>query len=278
MTTAELLPYDGTASYTSIAQYQRMVGSILYAAIITRPDVAFACSRLARFNTNPGPLHHTAALRVIEYLVTTANYALKIGGGNTFDTWSDASFADNTVDRHSSQAYVMRLFGGIVGWRANKQDTVTTSTTEAELLALAQATKEAMFTLRLIKEIGVSLDQEGVQLWCDNAQTIRLVTKDVATLQTKLRHVDIHNHWLREKVARKEVTVEYVNTKEQAADGLTKALGEPDFSRFRDQVGVVDITERIKDRSPKPITEKDLEALEDLIEGGEISMLSQEGD
>ena len=64
---------------------------------------------------------------------------LQFGGGDEFLVASDASFADNTVDRKSSQAYAMQLFGGLIGWRANKQETVTTSTTEAELLALSQA-------------------------------------------------------------------------------------------------------------------------------------------
>lgn len=67
---------------------------------------------------------------------------------------SDASFADDSHDRKSSQAYALKLFGGLIGWRANQQNTVTTSTTEAELLALSQAAKEGMFVTRMIKELG----------------------------------------------------------------------------------------------------------------------------
>ena len=70
---------------------------------------------------------------------------------------SDASFADNTMDRKSSQGYTIKLFGGLIAWRANKQDTVTTSTTEAKLLALSQVAKEAIFTSRLIKELKINL-------------------------------------------------------------------------------------------------------------------------
>ena len=71
---------------------------------------------------------------------------------------SDASFADNSIDRKSSQAYAMKLFGGMIGWRVNKQETVTTSTMEAELLALSQAAKEALFVSRLLKELQIGLD------------------------------------------------------------------------------------------------------------------------
>jgi hypothetical protein len=88
----------------------------------------------------------------------------------------------------------MKLFRGLIGWRASKQETVTTSTTEAELLALSQASKEALFVSRLIKELKIKLDDNHIRIECDNKQTIRLVTKEIATLQTKLHHVDIHNH------------------------------------------------------------------------------------
>ena len=67
-----------------------------------------------------------------------------------------------------TQGYAMKLFGGLIGWRANKQDTVTTSTTEAELLALAQAAKESLFVSRLLTELSVRLDDNKIRIQCDN--------------------------------------------------------------------------------------------------------------
>jgi hypothetical protein len=268
MTVKEWLPYEGVASASSVNLYQRKTGSILYAAVITRPDIAFAISRLTRFNLNPSPEHHAAATRIINYLLSTRFHALELGGGDTLETWSDASFADNSTDRKSSQAYVIRLFGGTIAWRANKQDTVTTSTTEAELLSLAQAAKEALFLGFLLKELEVELDDTSLQVWCDNTQTISLVNREIATLQTKLRHVDIHNHWLREAAAKDQIHVDYLPTKEMLADGLTKALYGPTFERFRKQIGLVDIEPRIKARQLKELGTTDLEELEDHFDGG----------
>ena len=74
----------------------------------------------------------------------------------------------------------MKLFGGLIGWRASKQDTVTTSTTEAELLALSQAAKEPLYVSRLITELSVRLDDQWIRIQCDNHQTIRLVTTEIA--------------------------------------------------------------------------------------------------
>ena len=199
MSQEELMPYKDRASYSEINSYQRKIGSLLYAAVTTWPDIAFATSRLSRFLTKPGPYHHAAADRVLLYLSRHRNLGLQFGGKeDTFTVASDASFADNTLDRKSSQAYAMKLFGGLIGWRANKQDTVTTSTTEAELLALSQAAKEGQYISRLLQELTVQLDQHRIEIQCDNAQTIRLVTEEITKLQTKLRHVDIHNHWLRQ--------------------------------------------------------------------------------
>lgn len=254
----ELLPHDELASRGSIRSYQRKIGSILYAAVITRPDVAFAASRLARHNSNPGPEHHTAADQVLLYLRKTKTMALQFGGDDVFTMASDASFADNTLDRKSSQAYAMTLFGGTIGWRANKQSTVTTSTTEAELLALSQAAKEAMFVSRLIKELGVTLDDERIRIRCDNQQTIKLVNKDIATLQTKLRHVDIHNHWLRQEAQRNRILVEYIPTANMIADGLTKPLNHQRLQIFMAQIGLIDISDRLEGRLLRPIEKQEL--------------------
>ena len=265
----ELIPYEGTTTASSIYDYQRKVGSILYAAVISRVDIVYAVSKLPQFNHNPGPQHHKAADHYIQYLLSTQNFALELGGGDGFETWSDASFADNSVDRKSSQAYVMKLFGGVVGWRANKQDTVTTSTTEAELLALVQAVKEALYADRLLSELGIRFEDCTIQLWCDNQQTIGLVTKETATLRTKLKYVNIHNHWLRQEVERGTIEVSYEPTDRMLADGLTKALTGAKFEAFRAAVGVVDISKQLAERKACEITLEDLEAREDLFDGGE---------
>ncbi|RKK06388.1 hypothetical protein BFJ66_g17389 [Fusarium oxysporum f. sp. cepae] len=146
----------------------------------------------------------------------------------------------------------MKLFGGTIGWRANKQDTVTTSITEAELLALAQAAKESMFISRLITELG----------------TIRLINADVALLQTKLRYVDIHNHWLRQEALANRISVRHTPTTEMIADGLTKALPAQQFQKFVMQVGLVDINDKIQERKFKELTAEDFVRAEEQLDGG----------
>lgn len=241
MTNVELMPRQDAATPKEINKYQKKIGSLLFAAVSTRPDVAFATSRLARFLTNPSQEHQDAADRVLLYLHRTKHLALQFGGADDLKVASDASFADNTLDRKSSQAFAMRLFGGLIGWRANKQDTVTTSTTEAELLALAQAAKETLFVSRLLKELSIVLDDKTIHIECDNQQTIKLVTAEIALLKTKLRHVDIHNHWLRQEISAERITVDYTPSAKMVADGLTKALPTGSWSKFLTLLGMVDV-------------------------------------
>jgi hypothetical protein len=245
----ELLPFGGVAIASDQNWYQRAIGSILFAAVQTRADIAFATSRLARFLNNPGPQHYQAADQVLTYLKRTRNYALQLGGADTLDIASDASFADNSLDRKSSQGLAIKLFGGMIAWRANKQDTVTTSTTEAELLSLSQAAKEALFLSRLLKELTIALEDNCLTIQCDNIQTIRLVNRDIVTLQTKLRHVDIHNHWIRQEVNNGRIKVVYTPSNEMIADGFTKALPREKWQGFLDCLRIVELDDYQR-RSP----------------------------
>ena len=216
MEPTELLPLPANKKQPTEASrtlYQRKIGFLLYAGIATRPDIAFAVSRLSRFNKQPGKQHHETADRVFHYLARTQDYCICYGGSgdnsqdiSLFICANNASFGDNTIDQKNSQDYIMKLFGGPVAWRANKQDTVTTSLTEAELLAISQTAKELIYLARLIKALNLTIP-ETLTIKCDNAQTIRLLVDESTKLQTKLRHIDIHSHWLCQEVRHRSIAV-----------------------------------------------------------------------
>src|SRR6266480_7720969 len=151
----------------------------------------------------------------------------------------------------------MTLFSGAITWRVNKQDTVITSSTEVELLALSQTVKEAIFMSRLFKVMTLRLN-EPLIINCDNTQTLRLLKEDSAKLNTKLRHVNIHQHWLRQEYAVKRVLFEWKPTTEMIVDGFMKALPRQKFRNFVQMVGMVDISDRLRD-------EKRMEALRETL-------------
>jgi hypothetical protein len=156
---------------------------------------------------------------------------------------SDAAYADNP-DRKSSEGYIFSLFGGPIDWKAGKQKTVTTSTTEAELLALSRAAKEIRWWNRFFTAIGFDIEHQPF-IGCDNQQTIGLLTKESPDLKTKLRHVDIHHHWLRQEIRSQRLNVVWEPTKKMIADGLTKMLPKQGHQDFVRMLQLHDISSRI---------------------------------
>jgi hypothetical protein len=246
----ELLPFDGKAHPQDIKLYQAKSGSITYSANSVRPDVAKAAQKLAEFNTNPGPLHMIAADRCICYLNGTKFWAIEYSSqpleSPEFMAFGDAAYGDHSLDRKSTEGYLFMLFGGPVDWKSIKQKTVTKSTTEAELLALSHTASEIFWWIRYFTGIRLELDQDYT-VQCDNLQTVRLMIKETPKLATKLKHVDIHQHWLRQEVQAGNLKVEWISTLDQAADGFTKALPRQKFENFINQLGMVDIKELIDD-------------------------------
>jgi len=258
--TNNVQPYDLQASADGIFVFQQKIGGVNYVAVITRPDVAKATSKLAEFLLNPSPQHQAIADKVISYLYATRYLAIQFGGTGPSSTAgpiqiayssdlkiaSDAAFADDQQTRKSSQGSIICLFGGPVSWKAGKQDTVTTSSTEAELLAFTHTAKEAIATQRLFKQLDLQLDQP-LTIECDNQQTIRLISLETPRLKTALKHVDVHNCWARQAFQQGHFKIQYTPTAQMLADGLTKTLPGQRFDQFVKQLGLVDITPLIEE-------------------------------
>lgn len=228
------LPYEkltkATAQATAqeVYAYQQRIGSINFAAVITRPDVAHAASKLSEYLTNPFTWHLNCANWVLLYLAHTKNLLIKFDA-RTINSWrvffasGDASFGNDLDTRQSTQGYAFMLFNGAINWKASKQKTVTTSSTEAELLAISTTGKEIIWWTRFFESINFDPGHE-TYIQCDNMQTIRAFTSNTPKFTTKLRHVDIHQHWLRQEVQRKHIAIEWVSSTSILADRLTKLL------------------------------------------------------
>ena len=217
---------------------------------MTRPDIAYATAKLAEHLLNPSQEHQMLAERLIKYLYTTRYLAIQFDGSDgpiesQLRIATDAAFADDPETRKSSQGSITCLFGGPISWKAGKQGTVTTSSTEAELLAFTHMAKEAIATKRLFQQLGLKLDQE-VTIECDNQQTIRLITLDIPRIKTALKHIDVHNEWARQAYRSNSFKVKYTPTAQMIADGLTKPLPTQKFSSFVRQLGLTDVRPIIK--------------------------------
>jgi len=125
--------------------YQAIVGSLMYIALATRPDISFAVAALSRYNSRPFARHLTAARRVLRYLKVTKDYRLRYNssttGPNTLIVYTDSEWASDSADQKSQGGYIF-ISNGTISWQSRKQDLVATSTLEAEYIACSEASRE----------------------------------------------------------------------------------------------------------------------------------------
>ena len=117
----------------------------------------------------------------------------------------------------------------MISWCAKKQATVSRSSTEAEYKALANATAEIIWVQSMLRELGVKCTQAPC-LWCDNLGATYLSANPVFHARTK--HIEIDFHFVRERVANRQLEIRFVHSRDQVADEFTKALPTRNFEEF----------------------------------------------
>ena len=137
--------------------------------------------------------------------------------------------------RRSIFGYTFSLGSGLVSWSARKQKMVSTLSCESEYVAACEATKEAVWLRSLLLALQHAQSQVTLLL-CDNNSA--LVLSGDPSFHTRVKHIDIKHHYIRECVAANEIEVKYVNTKDNIADAFTKALPAGTFQSMCHLMGV----------------------------------------
>jgi len=131
--------------------------------------------------------------------------------------------------------YTFKLAGAAVSWSSKKQTSVTLSSTEAEYISGAHAAKEAIWLRQLLSEL--SLDTSSPTILHINNQSTIMIAKN-PEFHDHMKHIDIHYHFLWQVIKDKMVELQYIPTREQVADALTKGLPPMSFNKFQDAMGV----------------------------------------
>ena len=233
----KLIKDDGVSAKVDKSLYQSLVGSLLYAAVATRPDIGQSVSAVSKYSSDPTMAHLTAAKRVLRYLKGTMDLGLtyKKSDGNVLKAYSDSDWAGDQDDRHSTSGYVSVLSGGAVNWLSKKQASVALSTAEAEYIALSAATQEVIWLRRLLEDFGVNMSL-STEVLEDNQGAIAISKNPVRHNRTK--HIDIRYHFIREAVEDGTVRLTYCPTKDMVADILTKPLPKGQFQLLRAKLGL----------------------------------------
>ncbi len=203
--------------------YMEVIGSLLYLAVNTRPDISYAVGVLSKYMSAPGEEHWIAAKRVLRYLSGTKNLGVVYGQGSPgVSAFSDSDFAGDVDSRKSTTGVVVVMNGGPVLWVSKQQTVVAASTCEAEYIAAAFAAKEVLWLSALLAE--VTGQYRPLVLGMDNQAALTLVKNGSTGSGGRTKHVDVTLHFVRDYVLRGDMSVRYVQTTEMKADVLTKGL------------------------------------------------------
>lgn len=217
--------------------YRELLGSLLFIARTTRPDIAFAVSKLAQFGAFHDETHWKHAKTVLRYLKGTASLGIEYGPSTNYvlTGYSDSDYAGDRNDRKSTTGYIFLINDSPISWSSKKQPIVTLSSTEAEYVALCSATKEAMWYRRFLEEL--NYDQTSPTDVCvDNTSAIKLAHNP--EFHERSKHIDVKYHFTRERIEQGEIQVPYVPTTEQKADILTKPLMKSKHEDMRKKIGM----------------------------------------
>ena len=235
-------------------KYRSIVGVLLFVANTVRLDISFATSLLSRYLVTPRIIHLKAAYRVLQYIVQTKEFGIEYSpNGQIVDfkdfryldktkavkiddygaqspffvtVLSDSDFAADLKDRHSQSGSCTYLNNNLISWSSRKQTCVSLSSTESEYVAMAESAKSGLYFNNLLKEI--SFPTSYINLCGDNLSALTLSAHKAVHQKTK--HIDVKYHFLRSLVTNRDVKLNYVNTKFNIADILTKIVDTTTFS------------------------------------------------
>ena len=229
--------------------YLAIVGSLMYAALATRPDISFCVTTLSRYNSAPLQMHLTAAKRALRYLKHTKNYQLHYTMGSTGPLigFADSDWAGRTATRKSVGGCMFFTSHETTGaksapihWQVKTQSVVALSTLEAEYIACSDATREALWLRRLevdiLKAINPLVTPRPVPIGADNQGAIKLILSGISKQKTK--HIAVKYHHSHDEQCQGNVQFHYVHITNNAADLLTKALPQPRHHYLTQLIGL----------------------------------------
>ncbi|KNZ81024.1 Copia protein, partial [Termitomyces sp. J132] len=233
--------------------YRQLVGGLLWLAVSTHPDIQYAVQQLSQYLDCFTYTHWNAAMRMLQYLKGTRTLGISLGGSNPIQLvgfmdsdWAncldmrrsvgDSDWANCLDTQCSIGGYAWSLGSGAVSWAARKQKTVAASSCEAEYMAAFESAQECIWLRALLKGIDHDITDKPTPILCDNNAAIKL--SEDPTLHSRVKHVDIKYHFLRERAQSNEICIRYINTKYNVADLFTKALPASQFKRLRDLLGL----------------------------------------
>ena len=239
MATATKLELNIKESKFEISNYRGMVGSLIYLTA-SRPDIMFATCLCARFQVDPRESHLIAIKRIFRYLKGTPNLRIWYPRESTFHLigYSDVDYAGCRIDRKSTTGTCQFLGNKLMSWFSKKQHSLSTSTTEAEYIAVGSCCAHILWKKNQLVDFGLQL--EKIPIFCDNTSAIAITDNPVQHSRTK--HIDMRYHFIREHMMNGTVELHFVPSEKQLVDIFTKPLDESTLTRLVSELGMLNFS------------------------------------
>jgi len=207
--------------------YKSAVGSLIYLARCTRPDITFAVGKVARNSENPTMADWKKVMNILKYLNYTKNYKITYKGQGEIVAYTDSDFAGDPKDRKSTSGFIILMNKDPICWQSKKQTVVATSTAEAEYIA-----KRVLWIRNILCELFKI--KKPIKIFTDNLASKTIIEN--GELNNKLKHIDIKFHFNKENIKNNKIKLEYISTDKMLADPLTKDFSGPSMTKFTDQI------------------------------------------
>ncbi|KAJ9566501.1 hypothetical protein OSB04_002467 [Centaurea solstitialis] len=237
----------------------------------SRPDILYSTCLCARYQAEPKESHLTAVKRIFRYLKGTPNLGLWYAKDSGFDltAYSDSDFAGCKIDRKSTTGGCQLLGGKLVSWTSRKQNSVSTSTAEAEYVAAGICCAQVMWMGNQLQNYDIQLSK--IPIYCDNTSAIAIANNPV--LHSKTKHIEVRYHFIRDHVMNGDVELHFIPTEYQLADLFTKPLDVTRFNRLISEVGIMTSAS-----SASLDTQLNVEATSLPSESGSLPIIMQQHD
>lgn len=221
---------------SSEVPFREAIGSLMYASVATRIDIAYAVGKAARAVAEPTEKDWHSVKRVFKYLAGQVSLGISYSRRNNkgLVAYCDSDFAGDEKTSKSTTGSIIMFGGGPIHWRSNRQKMVTTSSTEAEYVSLCTTVKDVVWIRKLAQELNF-IDKTPTVVYCDNQLAIRLAHDEKSCQRTK--HMKIQADYPREQIEGK-IEIQHKRTDEQIADMLTKSTTIKKYVENRDKVMV----------------------------------------
>ena len=205
-------------------EYSRVIGSLMYLMSCTRLDIAYAVSKLSRYTSNPNGDHWKGIVRVLRYLRYTRDYGLHyIRYPAILEGYSDANWISDVKNSKSTSGYVFTLAGAAISWKSSKQTVIARSIMESEFIAFDKCGEEAEWLRNFLEDIPRwPKPVTAISINCDSQSAIGRAQN--VMYNGKSRHIRRRHNTIRQLISTGVISVDYVKSKDNIADPLTKGL------------------------------------------------------